>query len=116
MTLGIPRLREILMTASRKIALPVMTLPLLGSCGKQDAEALAIRLSRITLAQVGPKWHSPNYICTFASLLILDGRRTSPSHHLKLAALAMKQRNGWACTEMMMTDLAMAACLAYLTL
>ena len=52
MTLGIPRLREILMTASKKIALPVMTLPLYAHCGKKQADALAMRLSRITLAQV----------------------------------------------------------------
>ena len=52
MTLGIPRLREILMTASKHIALPVMTLPLHAGCGKEQADQLAARLSRITLAQV----------------------------------------------------------------
>lgn len=52
MTMGIPRLREILMTASKNIALPVMTLPLHPHCTRKHADDLAIRLSRISLAQV----------------------------------------------------------------
>ena len=53
MTLGIPRLREILMTAAASIKLPVMTVPLHPRCTPADAKRLSTRLSRISLAQVG---------------------------------------------------------------
>ena len=51
MTLGIPRLRELFMTASKSIKTPVMTLPLLPGKTKQDAEALANQMRRIRLAE-----------------------------------------------------------------
>jgi len=50
-TLGIPRLREILMTAASKIKTPVMTLPLLENLKEDDARKLAVRLKRIYLAE-----------------------------------------------------------------
>ena len=50
-TLGIPRLREILMTAALKIKTPVMTLPLHPGLGAQAAADLAVRLKRIRLAE-----------------------------------------------------------------
>eukprot|EP00887_Chlorella_sp_A99_P007931 scaffold12.g7931.t1 len=50
-TLGIPRLREILMTAAASIKTPVMTLPLLPGLGPQEAAALAVRLKCIRLAE-----------------------------------------------------------------
>ena len=59
MTLGIPRLRELLMTASQAIRTPVMTLPLLPRCSKPDAQALANRLRRLRLAEVRPAWSTP---------------------------------------------------------
>ena len=40
MTLGIPRLRELLMTASGKITTPIMMLPLLGSYAEDAASSL----------------------------------------------------------------------------
>nr|XP_011458916.1 PREDICTED: DNA-directed RNA polymerase I subunit RPA1-like isoform X1 [Fragaria vesca subsp. vesca] len=50
-TLGIPRLQEILMTASIDIKTPVMTCPL--RMGKaEDAKSLAVRLKRITVADI----------------------------------------------------------------
>lgn len=52
MTLGIPRLRELLMTAAQSIKTPVMTLPLLPHCTRADAETLANRLRRLRLAEV----------------------------------------------------------------
>ncbi len=52
MTLGIPRLRELLMTASQAIKTPVMTLPLRPDRGRADAQALATRLRRLRLAEV----------------------------------------------------------------
>ena len=52
MTLGIPRLRELLMTAAQNIKTPVMTLPLLPHCTRADAETLANRLRRLRLAEV----------------------------------------------------------------
>lgn len=51
MTLGIPRLRELLMTAAQSIKTPIMTLPLLATCNKDDANALANRLRRLSLAE-----------------------------------------------------------------
>ncbi len=48
-TLGIPRLREILMTASAKISTPIMELPLKTGSGKPEGEILARRLSRVVL-------------------------------------------------------------------
>lgn len=50
-TLGIPRLREILMTAAATIKTPVMTLPLREGTGDEDAKRLAVRLKRIRLAE-----------------------------------------------------------------
>ena len=52
MTLGIPRLRELFMTAAQSIKTPIMTLPLLEGRGKADAVELANRLRRIRLAEV----------------------------------------------------------------
>ncbi|KAK9684125.1 hypothetical protein RND81_10G187900 [Saponaria officinalis] len=54
-TLGIPRLQEILMTASVAIKTPTMTCPLLKSKEKDDAERLASKLKRITVADVVEK-------------------------------------------------------------
>ena len=51
-TLGIPRLRELLMTAAKSIKTPVMTLPLLPHCTRADAQTLANRLRRLRLAEV----------------------------------------------------------------
>ncbi|KAI3425875.1 hypothetical protein D9Q98_007848 [Chlorella vulgaris] len=50
-TLGIPRLREILMTAAASIKTPVMTLPLHSGLGEEAAADLAVRLKRIRLAE-----------------------------------------------------------------
>jgi hypothetical protein len=50
-TLGIPRLREILMTAAASIKTPVMTLPLHPGLGGEAAADLAVRLKRIRLAE-----------------------------------------------------------------
>ncbi len=49
-TLGIPRLRELLMAAARRIGTPVMTLPTPG--GEAEAKAVAARLRRVTLAEL----------------------------------------------------------------
>ena len=53
-TLGIPRLREILMTASANIQTPSMDIPLLkkGPKGVKMAERLKLKLTRVTLADV----------------------------------------------------------------
>lgn len=50
-TLGIPRLREILMTAAASIKTPVMTLPLRRGLGAEAGAELAVRLKRIRLAE-----------------------------------------------------------------
>ena len=51
-TLGIPRLREILMTASQKILTPVMTCPLRNGKTREDAERLAAKLRRILFSDL----------------------------------------------------------------
>ena len=50
-TLGIPRLRELLMAAARRIGTPVMSLPV-ASGAQADAAALAARLRRVGLAEL----------------------------------------------------------------
>lgn len=57
MTLGIPRLRELFMTAAQSIKTPVMTLPIKEGLGKADATELANRLRRIRLAEVYAMQH-----------------------------------------------------------
>ena len=55
-TLGIPRLRELLMAAAKKIGTPVMVLPVANTVAPQAREAaakvLAARLRRVTLAEL----------------------------------------------------------------
>ncbi|GLJ25883.1 hypothetical protein SUGI_0496070 [Cryptomeria japonica] len=51
-TLGIPRLREILMTASKEILTPVMTCPLRQGKTREDAERIAAKLRRIRFADL----------------------------------------------------------------
>ena len=51
-TLGIPRLREILMVASRNIKTPSMEIPFLSHVTEAQAEKLRLQLTRTTLAQV----------------------------------------------------------------
>jgi DNA-directed RNA polymerase I subunit RPA1 len=52
-TLGIPRLRELLMAAAKKLATPVMTLPLLPHARtREQATSLARRLRRVRLAEL----------------------------------------------------------------
>lgn len=51
-TLGIPRLREILMTAAMTCKTPVMTLPVRHNMGITEATALATQLRKLRLAEV----------------------------------------------------------------
>ncbi|KAI9278023.1 hypothetical protein BY458DRAFT_452613 [Sporodiniella umbellata] len=51
-TLGIPRLREIIMTAARNIKTPTMLLPLLGDVTPKKAGQFCKSASRLTLAQL----------------------------------------------------------------
>ena len=50
-TLGIPRLRELFMTASQEIKTPVMTLPLRHNTARADAQTLVNKLRRIRFAE-----------------------------------------------------------------
>ncbi|XP_013793159.1 DNA-directed RNA polymerase I subunit RPA1-like, partial [Limulus polyphemus] len=62
-TLGIPRLREILMVASANIATPSMDMPLLKGPGIEDkAEKLRLKLNKVHLSQVR---------CIFPALTLL---------------------------------------------
>ena len=52
-TLGIPRLREILMVASANIKTPTMDIPLLGSeYASMKSKWLKVKLNRVFLSQV----------------------------------------------------------------
>lgn len=51
-TLGIPRLREIIMTASDHIKTPLMQLPLLPTVGVGQAKMIARDLSKLVLSQI----------------------------------------------------------------
>jgi len=51
-TLGIPRLREILMVASAKIKTPSMDIPFLPHVKEKEAERLRLLLTSVTIAQV----------------------------------------------------------------
>ncbi|KAJ2785118.1 hypothetical protein H4R18_000706 [Coemansia javaensis] len=51
-TLGIPRLREIVMVASDNISAPLMDIPMAPGVTKEQAEAIAGSLSRLTLTDV----------------------------------------------------------------
>lgn len=55
-TLGIPRLREILMTASSAIKTPIMTFPLKTGKSLKDANELANRLRKIRLSECLKGW------------------------------------------------------------
>lgn len=54
-TLGIPRMREIVMTASRSISTPTMTLHLIEELPKEEGERFAKNISKLTMAQVVDK-------------------------------------------------------------
>ena len=54
-TLGIPRLREIVMTASRSISTPTMTLHPIEELSKEDGERFAKNISKLTMAQIVDK-------------------------------------------------------------
>ncbi|KAJ3173100.1 hypothetical protein HDU88_004559 [Geranomyces variabilis] len=51
-TLGIPRLREIIMTASSSIKTPMMRLPMLPGVTEAQSEALSKNISRLVLSQI----------------------------------------------------------------
>ncbi|KAL8709416.1 MAG: hypothetical protein Q9220_005799 [cf. Caloplaca sp. 1 TL-2023] len=51
-TLGIPRLREIVMTASRSISTPTMTLPLIEELDETAGDQFAKVITKLTLAEV----------------------------------------------------------------
>lgn len=50
-TLGIPRLRELLMTAAREVKTPVMTLPLREGSTEADGQRLAAQMRKLRLAE-----------------------------------------------------------------
>ena len=55
-TLGIPRLREILMTASANISTPCMEAPLLKGLGKEVAKDIERALKKVTMEEVLKKF------------------------------------------------------------
>lgn len=51
-TLGIPRLREIIMTASKNLKTPTMLLPLVDGRGQHEARELARKLSKLSVSEL----------------------------------------------------------------
>ncbi|KAL8734305.1 MAG: hypothetical protein Q9166_001503 [cf. Caloplaca sp. 2 TL-2023] len=51
-TLGIPRLREIIMTATRSISTPAMTLHLIGELDQSAGEKFAKAITKLTLSEI----------------------------------------------------------------
>ncbi|TMW68505.1 hypothetical protein Poli38472_005973 [Pythium oligandrum] len=51
-TLGIPRLREIIMTASQKMSTPMMTIPLRDTVNQEKAKEVERRLNRVALSEL----------------------------------------------------------------
>ena len=51
-TLGIPRLREIIMTASRSLSTPTMTLHLIPELNEEAGERFAKGITKLTMAEV----------------------------------------------------------------
>ncbi|XP_045123262.1 DNA-directed RNA polymerase I subunit RPA1-like isoform X2 [Portunus trituberculatus] len=51
-TLGVPRMKEVLRTASKNISTPIMEVPFLDHVTKSRAEALRIKLSEVSLSKV----------------------------------------------------------------
>lgn len=52
LTLGVPRLREILMTASRNLKTPTMSIPFKPSVSEEDMTLIARKLSKLTLMEL----------------------------------------------------------------
>lgn len=67
MTLGIPRMREVLMTAGDSIKTPIMTLPLRKGQTEPQARALMKRLYHLALPETynqrTPPRLSPSHLC-----------------------------------------------------
>nr|CAG4642277.1 EOG090X00BV [Evadne anonyx] len=81
-TLGIPRLKEILTIASVNIKTPQMTIPLFakGSVGNKQAEKLVLKLTRVTLADVMEKF-------TVTETMSVAGDRRARIYDLRFAFL-----------------------------
>ena len=71
MTLGIPRLREIIMTASDKLKTPIMEVPLVAGLTKVDAERIASTLNRLNLTS-----YLTNATCKESMLVHSHGNST----------------------------------------
>lgn len=77
-TLGIPRLQEILMNAKENIRTPVMTCPLLKGMTKEDGENLAAKLRRICIADI------IEYVEVSTLPFYIDGKDVSTMYKLKM--------------------------------
>ncbi|KAJ8492799.1 hypothetical protein OPV22_014520 [Ensete ventricosum] len=77
-TLGIPRLQEILMTASKDIWTPLMNCPLHAWKTKDDAERLAAKLRRVSVADVVERME----VCTVP--FSIHGNQISTIYKLKM--------------------------------
>eukprot|EP00882_Tetradesmus_deserticola_P010548 GHRQ01011142.1.p1 GENE.GHRQ01011142.1~~GHRQ01011142.1.p1 ORF type:complete len:512 (+),score=314.67 GHRQ01011142.1:154-1536(+) len=89
-TLGIPRLREILMTAAPRIKTPTMTMPLRAGCDAAAAQLLTNRMRRLRLAEClkGIKlWERP----AVRAAVLPFGGRWGKGYDLQLRFYSMDQ-------------------------
>jgi hypothetical protein len=71
-TLGIPRLREILMVASANIKTPAMEIPLFRHLSKEEGHILQKKITKVTLADVS--------FNVYFNLWLMFHRNLSPYH------------------------------------
>ena len=83
MTLGIPRLREIIMTASDKLKTPIMEVPLVAGLTKADAERIASTLNRLNMTS-----YITNATCR-ESMLVHSHGNSSRLYTIRLNVLPM---------------------------
>ena len=77
---GVPRMKEVLKTASKVISTPIMEVPFLHHVSKSRAEAMRIRLSEVSLGKVG-RLPSSGHSDNLTNLILLRTLSPSPHYH-----------------------------------
>ncbi|KAL9109726.1 MAG: hypothetical protein Q9227_005595 [Pyrenula ochraceoflavens] len=94
-TLGIPRLREIVMTASANISTPAMTLKPIEELTNDEAQRVAKAISKLTLAEVVDRVEVTENVCrgkghTIARLYDVEMRLYSPEQYQEEYAITVE--------------------------
>ncbi|KAJ3341934.1 hypothetical protein HDU93_003755 [Gonapodya sp. JEL0774] len=88
-TLGIPRLRELLMTASTKIKTPLMSLPLLDSVTDDEALEFCKQVSRLNLSHIVDD-------ISVRETLSSKGANAGPRHKIYILRIGFWKRQDYA--------------------